>query len=472
MAGKADLVEAHAFARRRLVAAFVSGAPGGREVEPARPGRTVLAGLALAVLLLAGAAIAGVFAPQPDIDWSKPGLVADSDSGALYVIVDDDPGTDEPRLRPVANVTSARLIVGDQTSPQKVAGATIAASPKGPPIGLVSAPATVPEPRALLASGWSACTGTGLGVRITVAGTPSVEPAMPSSGMVVRSGGSHWLVALAPPYAGAPAGVHRYPVPEEIGESIYHGLGVPIPDEAIEVGAAWLSLIPSGGPLDAEGLGLADAGAEVRLPGLAATARVGDWFEIREDRYVVTAEGPARLDDFAAEVLAVSDLAGHRTEQVEVADSSRLDFVSAPWAASRWPTEVLDGPAPQPGEEVCVVLDAEEDVTAVGVGFSPLASASAADVAAGEVGRNVEPGRGALVATPPEAGADAGTTYLVDDRGFRHPITAEARARLGYDDLDPVVLPEPWVMLFAEGVVLSPEAARCTSGAGVVKDCE
>ena len=42
MATKKDLVEAYSFSRRRLVTAFVSGAPGGREVEPARPGRSIV----------------------------------------------------------------------------------------------------------------------------------------------------------------------------------------------------------------------------------------------------------------------------------------------------------------------------------------------------------------------------------------------------------------------------------------------
>ena len=53
MATKRDLVEAHAFSRRRLVTAFVSGAPGGREVEPVRPARVIVGGAALAVLLIA-----------------------------------------------------------------------------------------------------------------------------------------------------------------------------------------------------------------------------------------------------------------------------------------------------------------------------------------------------------------------------------------------------------------------------------
>ena len=82
MATKRDLVEAYSFSRRRLVTAFVSGAPGGREVEPTRPGRTIVGGLALAVLLVAGAAIAGVFAPKDPEDWTKPGLIVSKETGA------------------------------------------------------------------------------------------------------------------------------------------------------------------------------------------------------------------------------------------------------------------------------------------------------------------------------------------------------------------------------------------------------
>jgi hypothetical protein len=68
-----DLVEAQSFNRRRLVTAFVSGAPGGREVEPARPGRTLVAGLALAALLMAGAAVSGALQSRTPADGDDPG---------------------------------------------------------------------------------------------------------------------------------------------------------------------------------------------------------------------------------------------------------------------------------------------------------------------------------------------------------------------------------------------------------------
>ncbi len=57
MTTRKDLVEAYSFSRRRLVTAFIMGAPDGREMELAWSGRTIVGGLALAVLLVAGAAI-------------------------------------------------------------------------------------------------------------------------------------------------------------------------------------------------------------------------------------------------------------------------------------------------------------------------------------------------------------------------------------------------------------------------------
>jgi hypothetical protein len=60
MASARQLAEAQAHTRRRLERAFVTGAPPGRTTEPPSTGRALLAGLALAVLLLAGAAVLSV----------------------------------------------------------------------------------------------------------------------------------------------------------------------------------------------------------------------------------------------------------------------------------------------------------------------------------------------------------------------------------------------------------------------------
>jgi hypothetical protein len=77
MVTKQNLVEAYSFNRRRLVTAFVSGATEARAIEPARPGRHTVGGLALAGLLLAGAAFARTLSPTvPENCAHDPGVEA------------------------------------------------------------------------------------------------------------------------------------------------------------------------------------------------------------------------------------------------------------------------------------------------------------------------------------------------------------------------------------------------------------
>jgi hypothetical protein len=72
MATKRDLIEAQAFNRRRLVTAFVAGAPGGREVEAPRPWRTVVAGVALGVLITVAAAGSSRLPGHTGVDRDSP----------------------------------------------------------------------------------------------------------------------------------------------------------------------------------------------------------------------------------------------------------------------------------------------------------------------------------------------------------------------------------------------------------------
>ena len=97
MASKRDLVEAHDFNRRPLVTAFLSGAPGGREVEPVRYGRTIIGGLILAALLVEGAAVTGVLKPAVGDDWRDNGLVIGKTSGSRFLMFDG-------KLYPIANI--------------------------------------------------------------------------------------------------------------------------------------------------------------------------------------------------------------------------------------------------------------------------------------------------------------------------------------------------------------------------------
>ena len=140
MSSKKDLVEAHSFNRRRLVTAFVSGAPGGREVEPVRYGRTLVGGLVLAGLVVAGAAVSPLLTQQklPD-DWNQKGLVVGKESGSRFV-------ASKGRLYPVINTTSARLVLGGEGDFKVnfVPDDKIAQQKQGKTIGIPGAPDLLP----------------------------------------------------------------------------------------------------------------------------------------------------------------------------------------------------------------------------------------------------------------------------------------------------------------------------------------
>lgn len=470
MSTKKDLVEAYAFSRRRLVTAFVSGAPGGREVEPARPGRTVVAGVAIAVLLLAGAAIAGVFDNRDPVDWDESGLIVDADSGALYVVLEDDiPGFTEPRLRSVVNVTSAQLILGHDAEAQEVSGEEIGGRQKGPPVGIIDAPATVPSAADLMNSGWTSCTGEGYGVRTHVGAEPQVMPA-PEAGLVVATGRQSYLIATGPSVGETPETARSYLLPRS-PDSLLRDLGVDLERDAVPVSEQWLALFPTGAPLDEDGLAIEGAGE--RLPGgiadeYPARTRIGDYYVDDDGRaYVITGDGALEIGEFGLEVLVHATPGGHRP-QARSPETVDLTFADEDPEATFWPASGDLADVTDEGEEVCAVLRAEAGAPpAVEIGIDPADEVSAAAAAAEEGEAGVEDvtvasGSGAVVRRGGWTTAEAGAAFLVDDRATAYRLRGDLEIdNLGYDDVDQVVVPDVWLELFHEGPELSQDAALC-----------
>ncbi|MBU2693939.1 type VII secretion protein EccB [Pimelobacter sp. 30-1] len=456
MATKKDLVEAYSFSRRRLVTAFVSGAPGGREVEPARPGRMIVGGVALAILLVAGAAIAGTLSQRAEVDWKKPGLVSD-ERGALYVILDQDLVPGEPTIRPVINVTSAQLILGADIKARKVPDKEIASQPKGPPIGILDAPATVPLADQLVNSRWTACTGTGLGVRAAVRERPGVTTT-PDQGFVVTGATSKktYLIAEAE-VPGHPRRAYRYLLPDLDSGPLTTALNVQ-PGNEIEVPDAWLELFPPGGALDAEGLGVTGLGEDAGLPSFPGAA-VGDVFTKSGASYVITKAGPAELTEFAAGVLAGT----RQPAVVTPKDGVGYRVVpDSPYADASWPTDLISG-SPGATQQVCAELvTAKGEQPAVVLATDPEGAVAADDVVPGAQEADVESGRGALVRSADWNTSADGTLHLIDDRGYSYQVAGrDELGKLGYDKVPAVVVPDVWNKLFEDGPELSIDAALC-----------
>ncbi|MBS2939936.1 type VII secretion protein EccB [Nocardioides sp. J2M5] len=452
MATKKDLVEAHAFSRRRLVTAFVSGAPGGREVEPVRPGRVLIGGVALSVLLLAGAAIAGFLLGRPPAQWlDKGSFVISKDTGEQYVVLNDD-----EVLQRVPNYVSAQLLLGDaELTPSTVRDKYIRGESLGPDLGIEGAPAGLPTSDELVDDGWTACTTADAGIQVAVQARPSVED-LTGSAFLVSSDDERWLIATSPSVGSDQGRAYRFPMPADATAASTLGQRLDFSPTPVEVDADWLNLFPAGDPLDEASFGITDRGAPVTYSGSGtdfSAYRVGDLLHAPSgDYFLLGDEGPQELSAFAGQVYAAVV-----ADQTEIPESPSADF-DDPDTPPEWPSAM---PAAVTGGALCAELhpgaDADPEVT---LATNPTGDA-APDLPRGQHQVFVEPSAGAYVLSGSWSAADGGTAYVIDAKGLRYRLVgAEAPAYIGYGEVDPPLVPSAWVGFFEPGVPLSTNSAR------------
>ena len=264
MSTKKDLVEAYSFSRRRLVTAFLSGAPGGREVEPTKPSRGIVGGIALAVLLCAGAAIAGFLGGRPNSDWlDKGSFVISKDTGEQYVVLR---GGDDPVIQRVPNFVSAQLLLGSaQPSVFSVKDKYIRKVRLGDDLGIERAPAGLPATSDLIEGGWTACTEDGQGIKLNVDDTPRVALAETSAFAVTTGDGAIWLIATS-----SQGKAYRFAMPTDPTalSTLLDSLGFGATTLAPVVDDEWLNLFTPGPELTLEAFGVTQVGQPADYPGL------------------------------------------------------------------------------------------------------------------------------------------------------------------------------------------------------------
>lgn len=436
MSTKRDLVEAHSFSRRRLVTAFVSGAPGGREVEPNRPGRMVVGGVGLAVLMVAAGAVLGVVKPRTPDNWlEEDGLVIAKENGASYVV-------QEGKLYEVENATSAQLIFGAGLSIREVPRDDIDAETIVGLLGIYDAPKSPPGPSRLVDSGWSACTADGA-TTLLLDDESHVDAAEESAAAVVEAGGATWLLAA---HEGA---VHRYAMPAGDGpvtallNELEIGLLSPIP-----VDARWLNLVPEGAPLSLASFGLSQGQGELLVKD--------------GDAYLHNGTGPIPLTPFSEAVYR-----GLARVQPREVDQITERLVPGP---EDWPeTE----PTPIGEGDLCAVLHTEPGAAAT----VSLATAEEGSDAQGDPERSawVTAGHGAYVRAADHGSPTGGQQFLVDAAGVRYKLGGhgtESAQALGYDPDDAPTVPSFWLEFFACGPELSQAAALETPDPGSTGTCD
>ncbi|MDT0200504.1 type VII secretion protein EccB [Nocardioides sp. AE5] len=453
MSSKRDLVEAHAFSRRRLVTAFTSGAPGGREVEPARPGRAVVAGLALGVLLLAGAALASIFAGRSPADWKDPGIVISQENGNHYVVLAEG----EP-LQPVLNPVSARLLMG-QVEAKSVRQEDISKEPLGPRIGIYDAPTNLAGPELIRNTGWTGCTTATGATRIHIGDHPRAS-ALAEGAFLARTGeGDRATYHLVVPAGDGKGGWVRLAMGDQAAaERLISDLGL---DGAVphQVSATWLNLFPKGPDLALASFGIPAGDDPVPYADQMGSGdfRNGD-LVVNENSgqvYVLGPEAPMLLDDFARAVYEV--VSGFEGDPLPISGKSgnRIEALAA------WPADV---PRRIDAEEACAVLDAAPDRAArVVLATDPAEAESAADLPPGTVEMSVQPGYGAYVNVGQHGDATGGTPVLVDMDARRYRLggpQGQTAELLGLSQVRPPTVPDAWTEGFGCGPELSQAAAR------------
>ena len=168
------------------------------EVEPGRrQNLAIVASVSAALVICLGALLWSFISPAGQINESP--IIADRDSGALYVRVGD-------KLYPALNLASARLITGRPDNPHLVRSSQIASMPRGPLVGIPGAPSNF-SPKSPPASSWLVCdtvaTSTGLGspsgATVTVIdGTPDLSGhhrvLNGSDAVVLSYSGDAWVI--------------------------------------------------------------------------------------------------------------------------------------------------------------------------------------------------------------------------------------------------------------------------------------
>lgn len=464
MGSPTELVEAQTFERRRLTSALVSGSPRGGREDQRGPARAVVGGLALAVLVCAGAVVARLLSPGPPDDWTSRGLIVSEDTGQAFVIVPEDGEEDADgsagegtgaELRPVANLTSARLVLGSDVEPTVVSQEAIDGQRAGPEIGVPGAPASPPPPALLVQTGWTACASAAREPLLRMGG---VEP-QPVAGaaQVVAVRGAFYLVVDVQVDGERPA-AYALALPDtDAVDNLLVSLGLPARVLAPRVPRAWLDLVPTGAPLSWASFGLSEVGTRPSgwdAAGVPGRARVGDVLvDPVGEAVVMTRDGPAGLDPFAAAVYGHTRMpTGSAPALIPVRRLPDLARVRWPAGDLHWPTRL---PVPL-GSGPCALLDADVGTAAV----VRLVARTADDSGSGAPAVVVDPGHGALVRDV-RPGHDP-VSVLVDDAGRAHPVEGEDTLdRLGYADVVLPDVPHAWVRLFEAGSPLSRDRALC-----------
>ena len=443
--------------RRRIECALL-----GRDLrsvnEPMRaPAQSLMAGLALAVILLAGCLVLALLRPQPGLSTAP--ILMERQSGALYVRLGE-------TLHPVLNLASARLIAKTNADPQPTVATALSRARRGPLLGIPGAPQFLGRPLGEDELRWTVCDSReGTTVVVGSGEGPQSHILARDQTLLVRpsSGGSTYLL-----YGG------RRSVVNLADAAVERALG-PEGQVPRTVSAVLLNLIPEAPPVTAPRIPDAGMRGSSPLPGFAVgsvlrvTRTGGDEF------YVVLTDGVQRVGQLAADLVRFTNPQGTRTVMSVAPDVIRNAAAVTRLPVSGFP-DFAKSPPPFGDGTLCAgwtyAASGNADVS-FSVGGLPLSDGELPAPLAQADGKGpavdavyLPPGRSAYVRATGLSGGNvrAGTRYLISDAGVRYAVHDDDAAHdLGMSD---AMIAAPWPVLAK--LPAGPELSR--ANASVAQD--
>lgn len=436
MATKGDLIEAQNFSRRRLLTAFVSGAPGGKELQPGSPLRAVIAAIALTVIVVLVGVFYGLIRPGLPTGWENGKLVLVSDTGARFVTVDG-------VLHPVINTASARLLLpANEFGVISTDQATLAGTPVGNTLGITGAPDELPPAANLINAGWNACVtdDAGLDVRISTSGGPATAT---DRAVVVSVDGILHVVR----------GGRSFAVSSSDPDAVLRAAGISALSP-VSVPASWLDLFTAGTPLTP--LTVQNFGAAVPGTNLKVGQVIRQAGSAEDERFLVQTGGVLEaLTPLAWQLYQLGSGSALSGAVTEVTADEIRDLSTAPEGlGDEWPRTGFETVAA--GQRPCAILTPGDGQSTTVLATQPTSSAATAGV-------QVDPSHGALVRAGGRGEQSTSVLTLVDATGTAYPLpnaTDETIARLGYSPADVGAVTDGWTALLRTGPSLSQSAAQ------------
>lgn len=434
-----DHVHAHQFMMGRLGSALVQGDPASAEIPGRRPLSGLVYGLVAMLLLVGGVAVYGWIVPGGSSAYTKPGtLLVEKETGNRYVYVGG-------ALRPVANVTTASLLLGAGMTVKLISQNSLRDLPRAAQVGDGRWPQSVTANR-LVAGPWLACLTGSASVGVNLDPSAPAEDLPPDRFVVVRGPANVSYLILD----GRKHRVRKDSVLVALGVSSAPGVTAP---------KAWLDWLPGGadlGPAPIEGYGSTG-------PKIAGERRtVGTLFRQQpsggaEQFFVLRPDGLAPIDP--TEFLLAAARGGPAPIRLQAADVVAAKRSTDRTLLGRLPDLTVVRPV-EPGGLVLCQRQAPIDkgtFSSTVVYTTPTTAASGSRVIAA-------PGTGMTVVPPSRGSSSRQPVTYISENGVAYPVADTDTLRALRLDATPVPFPPSLLAVLPKGPSLSREAVISTAG--------